>query len=131
MKEKKNYDELKSEFCVEEFLSLNMAWFKIFNSEKEAKEAFSLKKLRRLSLNGIKICLAHDNEKFYAIQDKCPHSKASLSEGEINTFNEVVCPLHSYCYDLNTGREKDQKTLDATIYDMKLTENGLFIKFTE
>ena len=108
-----------------------MPWFKIFNSEKEAKEAFNKDALRRLSLNGNKICLVFNNESFYAIQDKCPHSKASLSEGHINNFNEVVCPLHSYCYNLNDGREKDQKTADAKVFETKLTENGLFINFTE
>ncbi len=108
-----------------------MPWFKIFESIQLAKEAFKTSENRRVNISNTKVCLSYKNDVFYAIEDKCPHSMASLSDGKINNFNEIVCPLHAYCYNLKTGREKDQKTKDAIVYEVKVTEKGLFINFEE
>lgn len=39
----------------------------------------------------------------FAMQDECTHGEADLSEGEI-VGCEIVCPLHSGCFDVRTGR---------------------------
>ena len=47
---------------------------------------------------------------FYAVDDRCSHAKASLSEGEVFD-TEVECPLHGAAFDLISG---EALTLPAT-----------------
>lgn len=46
----------------------------------------------------------------YAIDDRCSHAEASLSEGEVFE-TEVECPLHGAVFELTTG---EALTLPAT-----------------
>ena len=46
----------------------------------------------------------------YAVDDRCSHAEASLSEGEVFD-TEVECPLHGAVFDLVTG---EALTLPAT-----------------
>lgn len=38
----------------------------------------------------------------FAVEDKCPHRGGPLSQGLV-CGHSVVCPLHNWCIDLNTG----------------------------
>jgi len=49
------------------------------------------------------IAIINLGDHFVAIDDRCPHMGAPLSDGII-LGNLVVCPLHAYKVDLNTGR---------------------------
>ena len=40
---------------------------------------------------------------FYATADRCPHQRASLSEGTIEG-DEVICPLHFQIFHVPTGQ---------------------------
>ena len=40
--------------------------------------------------------------RLYAIQAKCPHRDGSLADG-ITGAGKVICPLHSFKFDLATG----------------------------
>ncbi|MDH5399662.1 MAG: Rieske 2Fe-2S domain-containing protein [Cyclobacteriaceae bacterium] len=104
-----------------------MEWVKIFNSAEEAREAIEEGKSRKVVIGDVRISLTRYKDAFYALQDHCPHSAASLSQGWTNDYGELVCPLHNYCYDLKTGREMEQKTADARVYEVKIEEEGLFI----
>jgi nitrite reductase/ring-hydroxylating ferredoxin subunit len=39
----------------------------------------------------------------YALDDRCPHEAAPLSDGQIEG-GEIVCPWHSSRFDVKTGR---------------------------
>ena len=81
---------------------------KLFNSLEEATSKVALGKstlLRAADAKGEEeqICLSHTKDGFFAVQNKCSHAGADLYKGFINEQNEVVCPLHSYCFNLKTG----------------------------
>ena len=48
------------------------------------------------------ISVFRDGDAYYAIEDTCPHAKASLAEGWVEA-GEVECPLHAARFDLRTG----------------------------
>ena len=50
-----------------------------------------------------RLALFNHGGRFFAIDDGCPHQGASLAEG---TFHggRVICPLHSWVFDVATGR---------------------------
>jgi nitrite reductase/ring-hydroxylating ferredoxin subunit len=103
-----------------------MEWIKIFNSVEEAKERLADQKTQLLIVHGQRICLALHNESFYAVQDSCTHSGASLSKGSINYLGEVICPLHNYRFDLLSGRATDSSCADLKTYALRY-DGGFFI----
>lgn len=49
----------------------------------------------------------------YAIEDACNHAGASLSEGERRGARCVVCPMHGYVFEIDTGRLVEPRGLCA------------------
>ena len=53
--------------------------------------------------NGTPIAVIKDENKYYAIDNRCPHRGASLGEGPIQ--NEIItCKWHSWKFSLKTGQ---------------------------
>jgi len=104
-----------------------MKWIKIFADLKIARETIPHNNSKLVIIGEKRICLSNINDAFYAIQDLCPHSGHSLSQGKINYLNEVVCPLHGYRFSLKDGQEGDHKCKDVQTYRVKVDEEGLFI----
>lgn len=105
-----------------------MKKIKLFPSLQAGLELVEENKARRLVIRDKKYCLARYRNQLYVIQDNCPHSAASLSTGSVNNNGEIVCPLHSYCYDLKTGREYQEKTEDASVYPLIIEDDGVYMK---
>lgn len=58
---------------------------------------------RTVTVRGRCIALFNDGGEFLAIDDTCPHEGASLGEGLLHE-GRVICPLHSWVFDLRSGR---------------------------
>lgn len=104
-----------------------MKWIKIFKEFDAAARTIPDGNSKLVIIGNHRICLSNVNNQFYAIQDTCPHSGHSLSQGKINYLNEVVCPLHGYRFSLKHGQEGDQKCADAKTYRVRMDEEGLAI----
>ena len=50
------------------------------------------------------IALFNVGGEFYAINDRCSHGNASMSEGYLEDDATVECPLHAASFCLKTGR---------------------------
>jgi 3-phenylpropionate/trans-cinnamate dioxygenase ferredoxin subunit len=48
------------------------------------------------------ITIFRDGKTYYALDDTCPHEKASLGEGWLEN-GEIECPLHQSRFSLETG----------------------------
>lgn len=107
--------------------SKTYSWHKVFNSEEEAKEQVPQRQLKRFDLDGNAICFAHTFAGFFAINDSCPHLGHSLSRGTTNYLNEVICPWHSYRYNLEKGKECDYRTRNAKTYPVEVRSDGVYI----
>lgn len=59
--------------------------------------------MRRLPVGAYGICVANVDGEYYAIDDACNHSGASLAEGTLEGA-EVTCYLHAYRFDVRNGR---------------------------
>ena len=102
-------------------------WVKIFSGVAEAEQRLQPNKPQLAIVNGKRICLVRLTHKFYAVQDACTHSGASLSTGHMNYLGEVICPLHNHCFNLETGREISSRSADLKTYSIKIDESGFFI----
>lgn len=104
-----------------------MEWLKIFSGEDEALQRLQNNRPQLVIANGQRICLVNTNKRFYAVQDSCTHSGASLSQGTINYLGEIICPLHSYCFNLQSGKELSSRSRDLKTYPLKIDDSGFFI----
>ena len=102
-------------------------WYKVFASEKAANLAIPINGLRKANLLGKKYCLGRNTEGFFATDDRCPHMNASMSQGRLNAFGEILCPLHDYRFNLKSGREADQKCEDLAIHRMEIRSDGVYL----
>lgn len=102
-------------------------WHKVFASEEEARAQVAVRKMQLLEIDGQAICFAHTPAGFFAVDDACPHLGHSLSRGTTNYLNEVICPWHSYRYNLATGRECEYRTRNAVQHPVEVRGDGVYI----
>lgn len=108
-----------------------MFWLKLFDTLNEAEKVVPMRSSKLILAGNRKICLSRTQEGFFAIADACPHLGESLSTGTVNYLGEVVCPWHSYRYNLKTGHECEHRSAKAQSYPIKVEEQGLFIGIPE
>jgi len=51
----------------------------------------------------LRLALFNDRGRWFATDDACPHQGASLAAGTLHE-GRVICPLHAWVFDLETGR---------------------------
>jgi 3-phenylpropionate/trans-cinnamate dioxygenase ferredoxin component len=59
-------------------------------------------KMKKVTADGREILLARVGDRFYAVDNKCPHMGGNLSEGKLEG-TIVTCPLHGSQFDLSDG----------------------------
>ena len=101
--------------------------FVLGNSEASARDLFPERKIREVKLGDTKICIVRIGSEFFAFEALCPHRLASLSEGMVTGFGEVVCPLHQYRFDMKTGAIQSGDCRDLHCYATEITTAGLVI----
>ena len=93
-----------------------------------ALDSFSASPVQTVEINGNVVAVFKVDNEFFAIQNRCSHAEASLSEGEVYDC-KVECPLHGAEFDLKTG---EALTLPATkpvaTYTTEVNENSVLVK---
>jgi len=72
--------------------------------------------IKHVEVNGKEIMIANVDGNYYAVSDRCGHSNASLSKGNLKG-NVVTCPLHGAQFDVTTGRKVKDFYLDVPSLD--------------
>jgi nitrite reductase/ring-hydroxylating ferredoxin subunit len=57
-----------------------------------------------ITLLGEKIVLVRQDERIYALHDRCPHRGVPLSLGRRQYEGTISCPYHGWTYQLDTGK---------------------------
>ncbi|MBA3900411.1 MAG: Rieske (2Fe-2S) protein [Bacteroidetes bacterium] len=79
-------------------------WYKAFDSQESADKILKLNQPFYLLLEGKAFCVIKKEKGIFAMDDKCPHQGASLSEGYCSN-GEIVCPWHHYQFNIKNGRQ--------------------------
>ena len=89
-----------------------------------ALERIPLGEGREFEVDGelIAIFRARDGQ-LYAVQAKCPHRAGALADGIIGA-GKVVCPLHSFKFDLATGAPLGNDCAALKTYTVSVNEDG-------
>jgi nitrite reductase (NADH) small subunit len=83
-----------------------------------------------LEINGFEIALFHLNRKIHAISNICPHNGGSLGEGFV-VGETVVCPLHSWKFNLVTGKSSNQTAYCIEIFPVEIIEEWIYLDLPE
>lgn len=90
----------------------------VFDSIEAARKTIPDGEKRQVRIGRNRLCLAHYRGRFYAVDDACPHMGHSLNQGNFNSFMEIVCPLHTYRFELTTGEEAEQRCSALKTYQV-------------
>ena len=78
--------------------------------------------VREITYSGRPLCVANVDGNIAVLDGTCPHEGGPLGEGTIEE-GRVVCPWHSFAFDVHTGVEKDDPSLRDEVIEAKV-ENG-------
>ena len=86
-------------------------------------------KLVKVSLEGKDILISNINGDYFAMDDTCTHSGASLSEGKLEG-NTLICGWHGAQFDCKSGKlEKfPAKINDLKSYEIIVESDEIFVE---
>lgn len=99
----------------------------VFETKEQAEKAIPLNQIKKIRIDQLILCLAHTPNGFVAFERECPHLGDDLSRGMINSSFEIVCPWHSYRFDLNTGEENENRCKPLKRYPITWENHQLFV----
>jgi nitrite reductase (NADH) small subunit len=80
-----------------------------------------------VSASGRPLCVANLNGEICVLDGICPHEGGPLGEGTLEQ-GSVVCPWHSFAFDLHTGEAADAPELKAEVFEAKVENGELRVK---
>jgi nitrite reductase/ring-hydroxylating ferredoxin subunit len=95
----------------------DLRWFKIEEKIPEGDFVMEVK------VAGKKLCLVRHDGQMHLLQNSCPHAGGVMSGGWCEK-GQVVCPIHRYAYNLETGRGAQGQGDYIDIYPLR-EEDGV------
>jgi nitrite reductase (NADH) small subunit len=75
---------------------------------------------------GVAICLANVEGKLCALDNVCPHRDGPLGGGWIEG-NAVVCPWHSWAFDVTTGIAEPPERAKVRVFPVQMEGEDLMV----
>lgn len=80
-----------------------------------------------MDVDGYPIALFKVGDKYYAIEDVCPHQESSFEGGELDG-KEVTCPLHGWKLDVTSGQSLEAPNTRIETYEVKVVGEDIYIR---
>jgi nitrite reductase/ring-hydroxylating ferredoxin subunit len=80
-----------------------------------------------VEVDGQPIALFNVNGAFYALGAVCPHEGGPLQDGELDD-DTVICPWHSFDFNLRTGECSADPDLRVATYVVKIEGDDVFVE---
>ena len=77
--------------------------------------------------HGRTLCVAHVGGSIAVLDGVCPHEGGPLGEGIIED-GRVVCPWHTYAFDVKTGKSEQDPDVKAEVFEAKIEDGELRVK---
>lgn len=104
-----------------------MQWYKLFSSRQALENSLDINKPVKVVAGDKSICIVRSHNQIFAFHDACPHMAFPLHRGRVNPFGEIVCALHSYRYNMNTGEEAELNGADLKKCAIEWREDGVYV----
>ena len=100
-----------------------MAWLRICNEEELPHG-----RARTLDTAGGRIAVFRaENGVLYAIEDRCPHRGAALSQGVLYDLCKVACPDHGWTIDLRSGEVEPPEHGEVQTFPVRTVDGEVFV----
>ncbi|GHB47040.1 (2Fe-2S)-binding protein [Mongoliitalea lutea] len=96
-------------------------------SKEEVHSFLPNQRVKKIKVGEMHLGIVRMEEEVFAFEIQCPHRKADLTQGRVTHLKEVVCPLHEYRFDLQSGEVKAGSCPDLKVYPCRLLDSGLEI----
>ncbi len=80
-----------------------------------------------VEVDGRPIAVGRVGDKFYAIEDRCPHQGSSFDGGDIED-DILTCPLHGWRTNLITGQSLDVPSIHLKTFPVLVEGGQLYLK---
>jgi nitrite reductase/ring-hydroxylating ferredoxin subunit len=101
----------------------NIDGFVLVLEEKKLQEG----KMKRLSVEGTPVLLIKQQNKIFAIDNRCPHQGCGLAGGTLDGL-VIVCPCHDWRFNLETGEYEEEPLMKLTKFDWKVESGRIWVK---
>lgn len=102
----------------------DLRWYKI--EQEIPEEDFVM----QISVAGKKLALLRHQGVLHLVQNSCPHAGGTLSGGWCEK-GKIICPVHRYSYDLQTGRGAEGQGDYVDLYPLKEEEGIWYAGFRQ
>ncbi|NWF89216.1 MAG: Rieske (2Fe-2S) protein [Ignavibacteriaceae bacterium] len=85
---------------------------------------------RRFILNDIDIAVFLIKQRVFALSNICPHLQTTLIYDGFIEDNYVVCPVHGWKFDLETGKTPSGSN-GLRVFETKVVENEVYVKVNQ
>jgi 3-phenylpropionate/trans-cinnamate dioxygenase ferredoxin subunit len=80
-----------------------------------------------VSIGGLDVAVAREDDEFFAVQDLCSHAAVALSEGEVESCT-IECWLHGSRFDLRTGKPTTFPATEAiATFAVEVRDDGVYV----
>lgn len=104
-----------------------MKEYSLGTSREQVFGFFPERVIKRIQLEDKQLAGLRIGEQIFVFQAFCPHRGASLLQGHLNGLDELICPLHSYRFDLKTGDVRSGDCGDLGVFPTRIESDGLKI----
>jgi 3-phenylpropionate/trans-cinnamate dioxygenase ferredoxin subunit len=105
----------------------NYTLHKIAESIEELN--FSPNAMTEVTIDGKTICVVLQKDKLLACAQNCPHAGGKMAAGFLDAAGNIVCPLHHYKFNPQTGRNISGEGYFLKTFPIEIRKEGIFAGF--
>ena len=83
--------------------------------------------MKIFNMDNIEFVVVHQNKKYNAVYNKCPHMGGSLGDGSIDDAGYLTCTLHNWQFDLETGKGPEGYEDSVPTFDLEIQGDSITI----
>ena len=97
-------------------------WVRLCSLQEAPKSG----EVAELEAAGVAICVANVNGRLTALDNWCPHRRGPLGQGWLEG-KAVVCPLHSWTFDLFTGEAEPPERARVAVFPVSTQGDDILV----
>jgi nitrite reductase (NADH) small subunit/3-phenylpropionate/trans-cinnamate dioxygenase ferredoxin subunit len=82
---------------------------------------------KAIEVNGRLVAIFRKGDRFFAIDDFCPHMGASLAGGYVEG-EMVTCPWHAWRFCIRDGTWEDNPRVKVDAFEVRVEEGNVMVK---
>lgn len=87
---------------------------------------------KAVTINGIRVVVAHLADGFHAVENRCSHANSPLLTSKIYSGRQIACPIHGARFDLKTGAAKSPPAFTSLmVFPVRVTDGQVEVGLPE